>query len=66
MKTITFAAFRAQIESRKTAIGWADDEAGTEVLRNAGLLRTPSKREQLERIAKRARASGQKPVRAHF
>jgi hypothetical protein len=62
MKTITLTALREQVERKKAAIGWVDDEANTAALRNTGIARTPAKRELLTQIEARAKASGRKPL----
>lgn len=66
MKTISMAAFAAEVEARKRELGFVDDEATTEVLRNKGSTRTPEKRAFLARIAKRATAAGEDPVRSYY
>lgn len=66
MKTISMAAFAAEIEARKRELGFVDDEATTEALRNKGGTRTPRKRAFLARIARRAVAAGREPVRSYF
>jgi hypothetical protein len=66
MKTITLVALREQIERKKAAIGWVDDEANTAVLRNSGIARTPAKRDLLARIDARAKAGGRKPVISNY
>lgn len=66
MKTISMAAFAAEVEARKRELGVVDDEATTEALRNKGSTRTPKKRAFLARIAKRAIASGKEPVRSYY
>jgi hypothetical protein len=66
MKTITLTALREQVERKKAAIGWVDDEANTATLRNAGLVRTPVKRALLARIEARAKAAGRKPLSSNF
>lgn len=66
MKTITFAALRDQVERKKAAIGWVDDEASTDALRNIGTRRTPAKREFLSRIEARATAAGRKVIPSKF
>lgn len=65
MKTISMTAFAAEIEARKRELGFVDDEATTEALRNKGSTRTPKKRAFLARIAKRAIAAGKDPVRSY-
>ena len=54
------------IEARKAAAGLCDTPATTDALRNEGTRRTPEKRELLRRIEERARAAGEKPVRANY
>ncbi len=49
MKTITLTALRDQIERKKAEIGWIDDEASTEALRNKGRARSAGKRALLAR-----------------
>jgi len=66
MKTITLTALREQIERKKAAIGWVDDEASTAALRNSGLARTPAKREMLSQIEARAKAAGRKPPISNY
>lgn len=66
MKTITFAALRDQVERNKAAIGWVDDDASAETLRNRGLERTPAKRKFLARIEARAKTAGRKPVVSNY
>lgn len=66
MKTISMAAFAAEIEAKKRELGIVDDEATTEALRNKGGARTPMKRAFLARIEARAKAAGRKPVRAYY
>lgn len=66
MKTISMAAFAAEIEAKKRELGIVDDEATTEALRNKGGARTPTKRAFLARIEARAKAAGRKPVRAYY
>ncbi len=66
MKTITFAALRNQVEAKKAAIGWIDDEVTTDALRNSGVARTPAKREMLERIEARAKAAGRPPLKSNY
>ena len=64
MKTISMAAFAAEVEARKRALGLVDDAATPEALRNKGTARTPEKRAFLARMARRAKAAGDEPVRA--
>jgi len=66
MKTITFTALRDQVEAKKTAIGWIDDEVTTDALRNSGVARTPAKREMLARIETRAKAAGRTPLKSNY
>jgi hypothetical protein len=66
MKTITFAALRDQIERKKAAIGWVDDEANTAALRNSGIARTQAKREFLARIEARAKAAGRNAPHSNY
>jgi hypothetical protein len=66
MKTITFAALRDQVERKKAAIGWIDDDASTQALRNSGVARTPAKREMLARIESRAKAAGRPPLKSNY
>ena len=66
MKTISMAAFAAEVEARKRALGLLDDEATTEALRNKGGTRTPEKRAFLARMTKRATAAGKEPVRSYY
>jgi hypothetical protein len=66
MKTITLTALREQVERKKAAIGWVDDEANTAALRNAGIARTPAKRELLARIKARAKAGGRKSLSSNY
>jgi hypothetical protein len=49
MKTITCRPERS-CRTQEAAIGWVDDEASTDGLRNSGKTRTPAKREMLARI----------------
>lgn len=65
MKTITFTELSEQIARNKARIGWVDDEASTEALRNSGRNRTAAKRELLARAEVRAKAAGRKPVVSH-
>jgi hypothetical protein len=60
------ATFAAEVEARKHELGFVDDEATTEALRNKGSTRTPAKRAFLVRIEARAEAAGRKPVRAYY
>lgn len=57
-KTISMATFATEVEARKRELGFAGDEATTEVLRNKGTARTPEKRAILARMARRAQAAG--------
>jgi hypothetical protein len=66
MKTITFAALRDQVEAKKAAIGWIDDEVTTDALRNSGMARKPAKRELLARIETRAKAAGRTPLKSNY
>jgi len=66
MKTITLTALREQVERKKAAIGWVDDEASTAALRNSGRTRTPAKREMLGQIEARAKAVGRKPLSSNY
>ena len=66
MKTITFTALREAVERKKAAIGWIDDEASTDDLRNSGIARTPAKREMLARIDSRAKAAGRSPLKSNY
>jgi hypothetical protein len=66
MKTITFTALRDAVERKKAAIGWVDDEATTDVLRNSGVARTPAKREMLAGIESRAKAAGRTPLKSKY
>ena len=66
MKTITLTALREQVERKKAAIGWVDDEASTAALRNSGRMRTPAKREMLGKIEARAKAAGRKPLNSNY
>ena len=64
MKTMTLNALREQVERKKAAIGWVDDEANTTVLRNTGMARTPEKYELLSRIGARVKVCGHKALRS--
>ncbi|MBB3957636.1 hypothetical protein [Novosphingobium sediminicola] len=66
MKTITLSALREQVERRKVAIGWIDDESSTNALRNSGIARSPAKRQMLSEIEVRARNAGRKPVVSNY
>jgi hypothetical protein len=66
MKTITFTALREAVERKKAAIGWVDDEASTDGLRNSGKTRTPAKREMLARIENRAKAAGRPHLKSNY
>lgn len=66
MKTISMAAFAAEVEARKRELGLVDDEATTEALRNKGTARTPEKRAFQARMASRAKAAGEESVRAYY
>jgi len=66
MKTITLTALREQVERKKAAIGWVDDEANIAGLRNAGTARTSAKRELLTRIDTRAKDAGCNPLNSKY
>jgi hypothetical protein len=66
MKTITFNALRESVERKKAAIGWIDDDANTDLLRNSGVARTPAKREMLAGIDSRAKAAGRPPLKSNY
>ena len=66
MKTITFTALRDQVERKKAAIGWLDDDVSTDALRNSGMARTSAKRELLARIDSRAKAAGRPPLKSNY
>jgi hypothetical protein len=66
MKTITFTALRTAVERKKAAIGWVDDEATTDALRNSGVKRKPAKRELLARIENRAKAASRPPLKSNY
>lgn len=66
MKTITFIALREAVERKKAAIGWIDNDASTDALRNSGVARTPAKRELLARIENRARAAGRTSLKSNY
>ena len=66
MKTIAFNALREQIERKKAAIGWVDDEASADALRNSGMARTPAKRGMLGRIESRAKAAGRTTLKSNY
>jgi hypothetical protein len=61
-----FAALREAVERKKAAIGWVDDEASTDGLRNSGKTRTPAKREMLARIENRAKAAGRPHLKSNY
>jgi hypothetical protein len=66
MTTISMAKLRDHVEARKREIGWVDDDASTDALRNKGDNRTPEKRDSLARIDARAIAAGKKPTRSYY
>lgn len=66
MKTITLVALWDEIEQRKAAIGWCDDQASTDALRNTGLRRTQRKRDLLARAEARAIAAGRPVVPSKY
>ena len=66
MKTISIADLRAQTEGAKRRIGWVDNEASTQALRNKGGTRTDAKRALLARIDERAREAGVEPLPAFY
>ena len=66
MTTISMAKLRDHVEARKREIGWVDDDAATDALRNKGGNRTPEKRAALARIDARAIAIGKKPTRSYY
>lgn len=66
MTTISMAKLRDHVEARKREIGWVDDDASTDALRNKGGNRTPEKRASLARIDARAIAAGKKPTRSYY
>ncbi len=66
MKTITFTALREAVERKKAAIGWIDDDAAMDALRNSGKTRTPAKREMLARIDSRAKAAGRTSLKSNY
>lgn len=66
MKTMLMAELIARTEAAKRQMGWVDDEASTEALRNKGGSRTSAKRAHLARIDERAREAGRKPIPAYY
>ena len=66
MKTIAFTALRDQVERKKMAIGWIDDDANTDALRNSGMGRTPAKREMLARIERRAKSADRAALKSNY
>ena len=66
MKIVTFTALREAVERKKAAIGWIDDEASTDALRNSGSARTLAKREMLAGIDSRAKAAGRSSLKSNY
>ena len=66
MRRITMADLHRHVEEVKQRIGWVDDEASAEALRNKGFHRTPEKRELLARIEARARRAGKSPIKSYY
>lgn len=66
MKTITMTELRERVGAAKRRIGWIDDEATLEALRNSGRNRTPTKRALLSEIDERARAAGVDPIPSKY
>lgn len=66
MTTISMAKLRDHVETKKREIGWVDDDASTDALRNKGGNRSPEKRAFLARIDARAIAAGKKPTRSYY
>lgn len=66
MTTISMANLRDHVEAKKREIGWVDDDASTDALRNKGGNRSPEKRAFLARIDARAIATGKKPTRSYY
>lgn len=63
---ITLSDLLAGIRERKAALGIIDTPERTEQMRNTGSRRTACKLAMLERIEKRARATGVTPLKGHF